>query len=273
MFQQNHHRAITPTTLKQQPHSLLSVKSCFLKEIRRFSVNTGADGFESFSQKIHFLFRLNPLTTSISYRRPSSPPPSTAGNSGCGGWTPIVDEESFLRAKRECVLGQLMRVRLEKVPLRSTSSVAARPPPPPQQQHRHHNQSQRRVRSYPSCVRELPARCDSDSRQRRVRLHKEPAENFGFSFRSEPTPSSSSAGDGAEASSPPYRYFVDEVKPGGVSAKSRLVAPRDEIVEVNGAAVVGLSSPEVFALIVERKTYLVLLLKPALHQLEELDLA
>jgi len=232
---------------------LMSVKSKYMAEFRRFSLNIEEDDFKSFHDQIRHLHRVDSTDVVLTYTDPVH-----------GDLLPINNDENFTKAKQLCGSSLLMKVYIHKrdnyVVSNGYGSVR-----------RSKGKKKVPVISLPENFRPVSAIIDVDilpESLRRVRLHN-PRGNklIGFYIRD----SVRLQVTGKQAEKVPG-ISIHKLVPGGLAEMTGLLAVDDEILEVNGIEVVGKSLDQVTDMMVANSNNLVVTVRPAsLHNLSSIN--
>jgi len=222
---------------------LLSVKSKFMAEFRRFAIHIEKDNFESFFKKITSLHKLEATEIVLTYTDPTN-----------GDLLPINNDENFNKAKKTCSLQSLMKIFIHKKDNYIVSNGYG--------SSRRKNKKKIPTISLPADFRPVAAIIDVDTipeNHRRVRLHN-PGGNqlLGFYIREgvrlQVTNTQTERVPGIS---------IHRLIPGGLAEMTGLLAVDDEILEVNGIEVAGKSLDQVTDMMVANSSNLVITVRPA----------
>ena len=230
---------------QQNGQRLLQVKSKYLAEFRRFSLNSHKDTYVTFIHQIEFLHRLGSVDTVITYTDPVH-----------GDLLPINNEENFSKAKKSCNSHGLLRIYVHKKDNYVVSNGFG------QSTVVRRKGKKKPVISLPEDFRPVSAIIDVDilpESLRRVRLHNHGANKpLGFFIR-----------DGVSLRVSEERVekipgiFISRLVQGGLAEMTGLLAVNDEVLEVNGIEVAGKSLDQVTDMMVANSSNLIVTVKPA----------
>jgi len=229
-------------TLSQQPERLLSVKSKFDAEFRRFAISTGKTQYDEFKDKVRKIHKLDSIDFIITY--------STNGD-----LLPINNNDNYHKALQSTYDGGIIKVYIHRkntidLDGYGTSTVRRR------------KGEKTPVISTPVDFRPVSAIIDVDilpETLRRVRLHKHGSDKpLGFYIRDGFSVRLSDSGVEKVPS-----IFISRLVNGGLAEMTGLLAVDDEVLEVNSIEVAGKSLDQVTDMMVANSANLIITVKPA----------
>lgn len=225
-----------------QPERLLSVKSKFDAEFRRFAISTSKMNYEHFDAKIRKIHKLDNIDFIITY--------------SCNGdLLPINNNDNYHKAMTSSYNNGIIRIFIHR---KNTIDLAG-----------FGNSTIKRRKdgrtpqiSTPLDFRPVSAIIDVDilpETLRRVRLHKHGSDKpLGFYIRDGVSVRLVDAGVEKVPS-----IFISRLVPNGLAAMTGLLAVDDEVLEVNSIEVTGKTLDQVTDMMVANSANLIITVKPA----------
>jgi|ERR1712130_161074 len=226
----------------QQPDRLLSVKSKFDAEFRRFAISTSKMNYENFDAKIRKIHKLDNIDFIITY--------------SCNGdLLPINNNDNYHKAMTSSYTNGIIRIfihRKNTIDLDGFGQSTVK--------------RRKGIRtpqiSTPLDFRPVSAIIDVDilpETLRRVRLHKHGSDKpLGFYIRDGVSVRLVDAGVEKVPS-----IFISRLVPNGLAAMTGLLAVDDEVLEVNSIEVTGKTLDQVTDMMVANSANLIITVKPA----------
>jgi len=230
-------------TLPYNHPSILQVKSKYLAEYRRFSLQTNKDTYLTLINQIHYLHKLSNIETVVTYTDPIH-----------GDLLPINNDENFAKALQSVYSTGILRIdvlRKDNYVVTNGFGTISRK-----------KGKKKPTISLPQDFRPVSAIIDVDilpETLRRVRLHNHGANKpLGFFIRDGVSLHMSENGVDRIPG-----IFISRLVQGGLAEMTGLLAVNDEVIEVNGIEVAGKSLDQVTDMMVANSSNLIVTVKPA----------